>query len=41
MRTIYLYDENYSKIIFEYENISDLKIELKKIGITIGYGENI
>ena len=40
-KSIYLYNENYSKIKFEYENILDLNQELEKRKIIIGIGASI
>jgi UDP-3-O-[3-hydroxymyristoyl] glucosamine N-acyltransferase len=41
MKSIYLNDENWNKVKFEYNDISELKEELKKRGITIGYDASI
>ena len=41
MKTIYLYDENWNKQQFQYNEISELKSELEKRGIKIGDNSKI
>ncbi len=36
-KTIYLFDENGNKVMFQYDELSELKEEFQKRGITIGY----
>ena len=41
MKTIYLLNEQYQYIPFEYEKLSDIKNEFKKRKIYIGYNTSI
>jgi len=40
-KVIYLLDENWNKVMFQYDELSELKDEFQKRGITIGYDASI